>query len=70
MRYIIDRFEGQFAVCEASDKTMVNIPASSIPDGCKEGTVLIEENGVFLIDTADTKAREDRIKKKMSRLFR
>lgn len=40
MQVIIDRFEGNFAVCEKENKTMVDIPKEILPDEAKEGDVL------------------------------
>jgi hypothetical protein len=39
MQVIIDRFEGDFAVVELPDRTMVNIPKILVP-GAKEGDVI------------------------------
>ncbi len=40
MKLIIDRFEGDYAVCEREDKTMMDIERSKLPEGVKEGSVL------------------------------
>ncbi len=37
MNYIVDRVEGGHAVCEAEDRSMVDIPLSELPIGIKEG---------------------------------
>ena len=42
MKLIIDRFEGNFAVCETENKTFVNIPKSELPSLINEGDVLIQ----------------------------
>ena len=55
---IIDRFEGEYAVCEKS-KTK----------GSKEGTVLKLKNGKYEIDLEEQKKIEDRIKQKMDSLW-
>lgn len=67
MRYIIDRFEGRFAVCEAEDKSMTNILISSLPEGCIEGSVIeTGPDGYILIDNSHER---NRIREKMKKLF-
>lgn len=39
MTFIIDRFEGEFAVVEANEKTY-NIAKALLPDDAKEGSVI------------------------------
>lgn len=57
MKIIIDRFEGNYAVCEKEDRTMINIEKNKIPIEAKEGSVLsITEDGIT-IDEEDTKSR-------------
>ncbi|KNZ40606.1 DUF3006 domain-containing protein [Acetobacterium bakii] len=61
---IIDRFEGEFAVVELSDKTFINIPLSELPKSSKEGDVLI-----IGIDQKETEKRKERIKDLMDDLW-
>ena len=56
---IIDRFEGNFAVCEA-DGFMKDIPLKQIADGSAEGDVLIFENGIYKTDRDATEQRKKR----------
>ena len=69
--FIIDRFEGDFAVVE-TDNGLINIPLSDLPEGAKEGDVLRKDNDTmrFDIDVEDTAARKKRIEGKMNRLFK
>lgn len=53
-RYIIDRFEGKYAVCETEDLKFENILRSEIPKEAKERDVLIKKDGKFLIDVDRT----------------
>lgn len=62
MKVIIDRFEGDFAVCEKEDKTMIDIERSKIPAEAKEGDVLLVEEGAVLIDEEETEKRKERIR--------
>lgn len=64
MKVIIDRFEGDYAVVELPDLTMVDMPISLIPEGAKEGDVL-----VIGIDPDETDKRKERIKKLMDDLW-
>lgn len=64
---IIDRFEGDFAVCE-NDGAMISIEKRLLPPQCREGDKIILENGTYVI--ADNTADRERIKKKMNALFK
>ena len=67
---IIDRFEGEYAVCEKSKtKEMIDIKIEDLPEGSKEGTVLKLKNGKYEIDLEEQKKIEDRIKQKMDSLW-
>jgi len=69
MRYIVDRFEGPFAVCEAEDETMVRIVRATLPAGCIEGSVIaIGEDGHWLL--LDNSGERRRLRQKMAALFR
>lgn len=69
-KLIIDRFEGNYAVCESDDKSIVKIPKYKLPFGCKEGDCLIQDSeGMYQSDIPSTKGRETRLREKMSRLF-
>jgi hypothetical protein len=58
MKVIIDRFEGNYVVCEKEDRTMINIERNKIPTEVKEGSVLsVTEDGIA-IDEEDTIRRK------------
>lgn len=61
MKVIIDRFEGNFAVCEKEDRTMMDIEKSKIPSIAKEGDVLNIFNNKITIDLEETKKRKKEI---------
>ena len=68
MFYIVDRFEGNYAVCECEDKKMVDIPKSELPQGVKEGSKIEKvSDGYVLVD--NSKEKED-IDKKFKSLFK
>jgi len=68
MKVIIDRFEGDFAVCEKSDRTMINIKKDRLPASVKEGDVLIVEGDNIKIDPEGTAKRAKAIKELMDKL--
>ncbi|MBM7581536.1 hypothetical protein JOD02_000359 [Caldicoprobacter guelmensis] len=72
-KVIIDRFEGNFAVCEDEDRKMINVERSRLPEGAEEGTVLVlkvsGEDIEIEIDHDETRARKMKIKEMMDSLF-
>jgi len=70
MKVTIDRFEGNFAVCEKADRTMIDISKEKIPPEAKEGDILIIEGDSIKIDTAGTAKRKKSIDKLMNDLWK
>ena len=62
--FTIDRFEGEFAVCELENMTFANLPKEFLPEGAVEGSTLSLE-----LDTDLEQADRTRIKGKMDQLF-
>lgn len=58
MKVIIDRFEGDFAVCEKDDRTMIDIEKNKIPETAKEGDVLDIIDDKITIDFDATEKRK------------
>lgn len=54
LKFIIDRFEEEFAVCENEKGIMVNVSRNKLPKEAKEGDVLIIENENTYIDVEET----------------
>lgn len=69
MKYIIDRFEGEFAVCETEKKEFIEIHKSAIPATAKEGDTLVRENNIYRISENETAERKKRIDDKLKKLF-
>ena len=68
--YILDRFEGDFAVCEAEDLTMINIPISLLPAGAKRGSVLLKDvAGGYRLDRETETKRKNKIRDLEKRIF-
>ncbi|MCI8965835.1 MAG: DUF3006 domain-containing protein [Clostridia bacterium] len=73
--YIIDRFEGDFAVCENynidedSDIKIENIKKELIPEDAKEGDIIVVNNdNQIYIDYQQTKIRKQKIEELRKRL--
>lgn len=64
MKVTIDRFEGDYAVVELPDMNMVDMPIALVPEGAREGDVLI-----IKVDVEETKNRKARIEKLMDNLW-
>lgn len=58
--YIIDRFEGAYAICEKTDGTFVTLPCKILPTSIQEGAVLRREAAQFVRDYE----REDILRKR------
>lgn len=63
MKVIIDRFEGDYAVCEMENLKIVNIPKELVPSA--------HEGDIIKIDVLkdETKKRKEEIKKLMDNIF-
>ena len=67
-KYIVDRFEGDFAVLEKEIGETVDVCKELLPYA-KEGDVLIFENGVYRVDNEETQKRKAMIEEKFRKLF-
>lgn len=54
--YIVDRIEGNFAVCECEYESMTDIELSNFSFTVNEGDVLVFEQGKYYIDKEQTKS--------------
>ncbi len=64
--FIIDRFEGDWAIIETENRQTFNMPRSSLPPGLKEGDVI---NIQMDIDLDATKERAGKSKRMLENLF-
>jgi len=69
MKVTLDRFEGDFAVCEKADRTMINIKKDKLPGDAKEGDILIIEGDHIKTDLDDTLNQKKAIKGLMDKLW-
>lgn len=67
-KYIIDRFEGEYAVLECEDGSTRDVLRSLILHG-NEGDVVVFENGAYRTDIQETERRKEIIAEKMRKLF-
>lgn len=69
MNYTIDRIEAGCAVCEAEDRTMLEIPLEELPNGAAPGDILVLDASGWAVDRAATEAAAVRIRRKMDSLW-
>lgn len=65
MKFIIDRFEGDFAVLETADLSTVNIPRTVLPIEAAEGDIVS-----IIIEKDETQDRAKQMETKMQSLFK
>ena len=66
MRAVIDRIEGERAVLELQEGETAVFPSNELPDGAREGDVLVI---ALQIDRLETERRREKIEKKMEDLW-
>jgi hypothetical protein len=69
LKVTIDRFEGNYAVCEANDKSMLTIEKSKLPRSAREGDILIISGDKITIDVKGTREKKKNIKKLVDDLW-
>lgn len=69
MKLIIDRFEGDFAVCEMENKEMIDIERYRIPREAKEGDILVINLDKISISYEETEKRRSEIEKLANELW-
>lgn len=69
MKAIIDRFEGNIAVLELENETMLDMERSRLPQNANEGDCLIIDGNSITIDNEETKRRKACIEELMNELF-
>lgn len=70
MKLVIDRFEGEYALCESEGQEYFAIETSRLPLGAKAGCVLVlSERGELSLDMEETERRRQRIAEKQRRAF-
>lgn len=60
-RAIIDRFEGDWAVCELEDGNFLDIEIELLPKEAKEGDTIVISEDCIEIDIEATKSRHEKM---------
>ncbi|MBQ8028698.1 MAG: DUF3006 domain-containing protein [Clostridia bacterium] len=69
-KLIIDRIEGNFAICENEKCDIINISLDDLPEGAKEGRVLIlKSDQTYIFDVEEENKRRERILKLQNSIF-
>lgn len=69
MRYTVDRKEAGFAVLEDENSEYINVPLSALPEGIKDGSVLVFRNNQYFPDADYEAERRKAIFEKQQRLL-
>ena len=70
MRLSLDRFEGDYAICEDDAQRRHEIHQSKLPTNAKPGDILRRSSeGKLIVDDAETARRKARIKALQDRLM-
>ena len=64
---IIDRIEGDDAICEDKSQRMITIKRKQLPIDAREGSEILYENGNFILK--DNASERKRLQEKMRELF-
>lgn len=69
MKLSVDRITDNIAVVEKDDMTHFEIDISVLPEGTKEGSILIYKNGIYTLDTDEEARRRSELFNKQRMLF-
>lgn len=70
-QFIVDRFEGNFAVCEEiTTQNMFNIPKFELENNIKSGDVIHLENNLYVLNKELTKLNYENSKKMLDGLYK
>ena len=70
MRWIIDRLEDALAMCEDENGEITPISRKKIPAEAREGDILREEDGSFILSPQETEDRRREMKKRLMNPFK
>ncbi|EQB86215.1 hypothetical protein J2Z44_002403 [Clostridium punense] len=69
MKFIIDRFEGSFAVCEDEEGSMHNIEKNLIIGNPKEGDIIEKQGDIYNINPEETEKRKKEVEELMKDMW-
>ena len=61
MRIIVDRIEGDIAVCELESGEMRDIALTDLPVGVHDGSILLFENNTYTLDKETEAQRREKL---------
>lgn len=65
----VERYEGQYTVCEDSERHHFAIETTEMPKEAVPGTVIkIDDGGIITVDEEETKKKRERIASKLGKL--
>lgn len=67
--YIVDRFEGDYAILETESSTLINVNKNDIMGEVKEGDLLVKKNNIYYIDKEKNQLRKKQINDIMKGLW-
>ncbi len=68
---VIDRFEGDVAVCETPEQSYLALPRSSLPRGAKQSDWVIQfADGRYQIDDDKTQQRKKEMRTRLDALLK
>ena len=69
MRYTVDRIVENTAVLEGENKDFINVSLKELPEGIRDGSVLVYKDGVFEADAEYEMQRRKAMLEKQQRLL-
>ncbi|MCI8700184.1 MAG: DUF3006 domain-containing protein [Clostridia bacterium] len=70
MKYIIDRIENDIAICQNPEsKEVIEVDIEELSQEAKEGSVIILEDGKYIIDKKEEMKIRKRIEDKMNKIW-
>ena len=68
-KYVLDRVEGNYAILENENGSMIEISIDNIDGNFREGDILIKEGDKFTVSELLTKERKDKINNMMNDMW-
>lgn len=68
--YVVDRFEGQYAILVDSYSKTYDVLRDELPSDVREGDMLHDNEGQFVIDEEATKEKREKIHKMREELVK
>ncbi|MBO5197016.1 MAG: DUF3006 domain-containing protein [Lachnospiraceae bacterium] len=69
MRLTVDRTEGSYVLCETPDRTILAIPAETLPQNLPDGAVLEYDGTHAILLEEETLQRKKALSERLSKLF-